>query len=65
MTAFPSSFQVGISPDWADWARDTLQIALAEVLEPLPGVSHEVMPEVGGAATPEILDRYDAVIAFG
>jgi phosphoglycerate dehydrogenase-like enzyme len=60
-----ASFQVGISPDWVDWAHDTLQTALTEVLEPLPGVSHEVMPEVGGATTREILDRYDAVIAFG
>ncbi len=59
-----SSFKVGLSPDWADWARDTFHIALAEVLEPLPGLSHEVMPEIEGAATPEILDRYDAIIAF-
>lgn len=61
----PSTFRVGISPDWASWAGDTLQTALTEVLEPLPDLSHEVMPEVNGAATREILDRYDAVIAFG
>jgi len=65
MAPSSSPFQVGISPDWTDWARDTLQTALTEVLEPLPGLTHEVMPEVGGAATPEILDRYDAIIAFG
>jgi phosphoglycerate dehydrogenase-like enzyme len=64
MAASGFTFQVGISPDWADWARYTLQTALTEVLEPLPGLSHEVMPESGGAITCEILDRYDAVIAF-
>src|SRR5262249_8870463 len=48
-----------------DWAADTLGTALAEVLEPLPGLTHEVMPEKNGATTLEILDRYDAVIAFG
>src|SRR6266568_7738469 len=63
MTASSIPFQVGISPDWVDWARDTLQTALTEVLEPLPALSHEVMP-TGGETTPEILDRYDAVIAF-
>jgi phosphoglycerate dehydrogenase-like enzyme len=63
MTAASVPFQVGISPDWADWAPDTLQTALTEVLEPLPALSHEVMPS-GGWTTPEILDRYDAVIAF-
>jgi len=64
MAASGFTFQVGISPDWADWARYTLQTALTEVLEPLPGLSHEVMPESGGLITREILDRYDAVIAF-
>lgn len=57
-----SSFKVGLSPDWAEWGGDTFHIALAEVLESLPGLSHEVIPEV--EATPEILDRYDAIIAF-
>jgi len=47
-----------------DWARDTLGTALAEVLDPLPDLEHEVMPDRGGKPTREILDRYDAVIAF-
>jgi phosphoglycerate dehydrogenase-like enzyme len=34
------------------------------VLEPLPALSLEVMPDSGGSITPEILDHYDAVIAF-
>jgi phosphoglycerate dehydrogenase-like enzyme len=55
---------VGISPDWSAWSGGTLEIALAEVLEPLPGLEHEVMPDRNGAATREI-DAYDAVIAFG
>lgn len=65
MAASFRTFHVGISPDWADWSGQTLQTALTELLEPLSGLSHEVMPESGGAATRENLDRYDAVIAFG
>src|SRR5262245_53658652 len=65
MTTPTTTFRVGLSPDWIDWARDTLGIALAEVLEPLPDLEHEVMPDSGGKPTREILDRYDAVIAFG
>ncbi|MCI0621259.1 MAG: dehydrogenase [Acidobacteria bacterium] len=59
-----TAFRVGVSPDWADWAPDTLGFALAEVLESLPDLEHEVMPDSGGKPTREILDRYDAVIAF-
>lgn len=60
-----SSFRVGLSPDWAEWAENTLPEALAEVLEPLPGLSHEVMPQRDGETSREILDQYDAIIAFG
>ena len=58
----PPPFRVGISPDWTDWAGATLPSAIAKVLEPLPGLTCEVMPQV--PATREILDSYDAIIAF-
>jgi phosphoglycerate dehydrogenase-like enzyme len=64
MTVLSLPFHVGISPDWAAWGGDTLQTALTEVLESLPGLSHEVMPDPDGGTTEEILDRYDAIIAF-
>jgi len=58
------TFLVGVSPDWAAWAPSTLDIALKEVLESLPGLAHEVMADTNGSATKEV-DRYDAIIAFG
>jgi hypothetical protein len=58
------TFRVGICSDWAEWTGATLAKALAEVLEPLPGLEHEFMPDGPNRASPEILDRYDAVIAF-
>jgi hypothetical protein len=45
------------------WAGDKVG-TVAEILEPLPGLEHEVMPESGGTPTREILDRYDVVMAF-
>src|SRR5436190_14571402 len=63
MNPSQKTFKVGLSPDWTDWAPGILEVAMAEVLEPLPGLTHEVMPDHGGAATSEI-DNYDAIIAF-
>ena len=60
----PPAFLVGISPDWAAWAAGTLDTAIKTVLEPLPGLAHEVMSDSNGTAT-ESVDRYDAIIAFG
>ncbi len=57
-------FRVGISPDWSMWGN-TLSEAIAEVLEPLPDLEHEFMPDRTGGPTPEVLDSYDAVIAYG
>ena len=58
-------FRVGITPDWAEWTGDTLKATVAEILEPLPDLQHEVMPDRPGGAEPAVLDRYDAVLAFG
>jgi phosphoglycerate dehydrogenase-like enzyme len=61
----PRSFRVGTTPDWAEWTGDSLITTLAEILGPLPGLEHEFMPDRSGGAVPQVLDRYDAVIAFG
>lgn len=60
-----AGFRVGITPDWAEWTGDTLIPTLTEILGPLPELEYEFMPDRPGGAVPEVLDRYDAVIAFG
>jgi len=34
------------------------------VLDPVPGIEYELMPDTHGVGAPEVLDRYDAVIAL-
>jgi len=58
-------FRVGITPDWRGQAREALSRAVAEILEPLPNLEHEWMPDSGGVAQAEIIDRYDANIVLG
>jgi len=41
-----------------------LEPALAAVLDPVPGIEYELMPDTHGVGAPEVLDRYDAVIAL-
>ncbi|MGH9327717.1 MAG: NAD(P)-dependent oxidoreductase [Terriglobia bacterium] len=57
-------FRVGITPDFEKDARGVLPPALAEVLDPAAGIEYETMPDTGGIAVAEVLDRYDAVISF-
>ena len=59
-----TSFRVGITSDFESNAKGLLEPALAAVLDPVPGIEHEVMPDTGGVGAPEVLDRYDAVIAL-
>lgn len=55
-------FRVGITPDFTPQAAACLEKALEELLSSLVW---EYMPDTGPAASPEVLDRYDAVIALG
>ena len=59
-----TSFRVGITSDFETNAKGLLEPALAAVLDPVPGLEYERMPETNGVGTPEVLDRYDAVIAL-
>src|SRR6266576_5689239 len=59
-----TSFRVGITSDFESNAKGLLEPALAAVLDPVAGIEHEVMPDTGGIGAPEVLDRYDAVIAL-
>ncbi len=56
-----SPFRVGATSDFATQAQGLLEPALAEVL---PRVEWEFLPDTGPTARPEVLDRYDAVIAL-
>jgi len=62
----PSSelFRVGFTPDFGVQGKGLLDSAVAEVLAPENGVAWELMPDTAGVAVPEVLDRYDAVIAL-
>ncbi len=56
------TFRVGVTPDFETQAKGLLEPALAAVL---PSFEWEFLPDTGGAARAEVLDRYDAVIALG
>jgi phosphoglycerate dehydrogenase-like enzyme len=57
-------FLVGVTPDFAIHARGRFERELDETLQP-SGISWEMMPELpGNVATPEVLDRYDAVFSL-
>jgi len=55
-------FRVGVTPDFLTQAKGLLEPALGGVLA---GMEWEFLPDSGGAATAEALNRYDAVIALG
>jgi phosphoglycerate dehydrogenase-like enzyme len=58
------NFRVGVSPDFYTDARGRFEAVLEEKLG-LPGIEWEAMPELpGGLATPEALDRYDAIFTL-
>lgn len=57
-------FRIGITPDFASEAKGVIEPALAAVLDPVAGIAYETMPETGGVGVAEVLDRYDAVIAY-
>lgn len=58
------SFRVGLTSDFGTQGRGLLDAALAELLEPEPGIQCELMEDTGGIAAAAVLDRYDAVIAL-
>jgi len=59
-----SSFRVGISPDFYTDARGRFESVLEEKLR-VHGIEWEPMPATeGNLASPEVLDRYDAVFAL-
>ena len=59
-----TSFRVGITSDFETNAKGLLEPALAAVLDPVPGIQYELMPDTNSVGAPEVLDRYDAVIAL-
>lgn len=57
-------FRVGLTADFRTRGQGLLDAALAEVLQPVPGVAFEFTEDTGGVAAAEVLDRYDAVVAL-
>jgi len=58
-------FRVGITPDRGIQTYEVLGRAIEEILDPLPGLQHELMADTGGTADPRVIDEYDALIVFG
>jgi phosphoglycerate dehydrogenase-like enzyme len=57
-------FRIGITPDFATQVQGAIDPGIDEVLRPAPGIEWEFMPDTGGVADPEILNRYDAAIVL-
>lgn len=57
-------FRIGITSDFESNATGLLEPALAAVFDPVAGIEYETMPATGGVGAPEVLDRYDAIIAL-
>lgn len=59
-------FAVGVSPDFLTDVRGRFEQALADKLGGVDNLAWEFMPALAdNLATPEVLDRYDAVLALG
>lgn len=58
-------FRVGITPDFYTEARGRFEAAVEQSLGGVPGLTWEPMPDQpGNVATPEALNRYDAIFAL-
>ncbi|MEZ5398234.1 MAG: NAD(P)-dependent oxidoreductase [Bryobacteraceae bacterium] len=59
------TFRIGVSPDFYTEAKDSLDAVAATTIAPVAGVEIESMGELPGlVATPESLDRFDAIFAL-
>ena len=59
------TFRVGITPDWGDRYESVLGPSLREVFDPIAGFEYEIMPACENmVATPEVADRYDAILVL-
>lgn len=57
-------FRIGITPDFPAQVPGAIDPGIEEVLKPAPGVEWEFMPDTGGVADPEVLNRYDAAVVL-
>ena len=58
-------FHVGITPDFPVEAKDRYEQAMASKLDGVPGLVHSLMPpQPDLRATPEVIDRYDALFVL-
>ena len=59
------TFRVGFTADLVGDTKRSGENAAAQILDPLPNLEWDVLPDTGGVADPEIIDRYDALIVLG
>jgi len=57
-------FRVGITSDFETMPRACWSWRLPPCSTRFPGIEYELMPDTHGVGAPEVLDRYDAVIAL-
>ncbi len=60
-----SAFRVGFTPDLVGDLHKAANHAIKEIFSPLPNIEHDILPDTGGTATPEIVNQYDAIICLG
>ncbi len=44
--------------------HDAANHAIKEIFSPLPNIEHDILPDTGGTATPEVVNQYDAIICL-
>ena len=57
-------FRIGITPDFETVMKGIIDPGIDAVLKPAAGIEWEFMPDTGGVADPEVLNRYDAAIVL-
>ena len=57
-------FRIGITPDFETVMRGIINPGVDEIFKPAPGIEWEYMPDTGGVADPEVLNRYDAAVVL-
>ena len=60
-----SIFRVGLTADFETAGKGLLDAAIGEIFGPIEAIECRTMPDTGGIARAEVLDRYDAVLALG
>lgn len=58
-------FRVGLTADFSSDTRKSAERASQQIFGPFPDIEFEMLPDMGAAADPKVIDRYDALVVFG